>query len=437
MRFFDIIAMSASNLWKRKVRTILTILGVMIGTASIVVMLSLGIGLKQAVMEEMSAYGSLTEVTVSGSNYSSDSKNKVQLDDQAIQDFLMMDHVVGVRPELRISARFVQGKYSCYIDLIGTTPEFLETIPLGQGSYTPGSNELQLIIGNMVIQSFYVTKTYEYPFYERGVLPEIDYFNGNLYTEFEPGYTPDQKQVPVRKQKLKIAGVVEGGPQDYNMYGYQVYCELDALKHFLKKNYRNCIIPGQPTSKSGKPLKDIVYSGLQVEVDESANVSTVLTTIQEMGYYAYSEAEWIKQQEQEMGIIQMVLGGIGAVSLLVAAIGIANTMMMSTYERTKEIGVMKVLGCSLGNIRALFLTEAAFIGFLGGMVGLVISYTISFVINKVLPDAMGYGSTKISVIPFWLVLVAMAFSTLVGIVAGFFPAQRATRLSALSAIRNE
>ena len=107
--------------------------------------------------------------------------------------------------------------------------------------------------------------------------------------------------------------------------------------------------------------------------------------------------------QQTYNMIQLVLGGIGAISLFVAAIGIANTMMMSIYERTKEIGVMKVLGCSLGNIRAMFLTEAAFIGFVGGIIGLIISYILSFVCNLFLPALVGYEGQNISVIPIWLV----------------------------------
>ena len=142
-------------------------------------------------------------------------------------------------------------------------------------------------------------------------------------------------------------------------------------------------------------------------------------------------------------IIEAVLGGIGAVAMLVAAISIANTMTMSTYERTKEIGVMKVLGCGLGNIRSMFLAEAAFIGFLGGVIGVVLSFVLSIILNRFvapnfMADMMGSGTeVNISAIPPWLVLLAVIFSTLIGMIAGFFPAQRATKLSPLAAIRNE
>jgi ABC-type antimicrobial peptide transport system permease subunit len=136
-----------------------------------------------------------------------------------------------------------------------------------------------------------------------------------------------------------------------------------------------------------------------------------------------------------------VLGAIGAVAMLVAAISITNTMMMSIYERTKEIGVMKVLGCDIRNIQALFLLEAGFIGFIGGVLGLGFSYIISFVINSLLSSS-GMGdyvgiSGAICRIPLWLCPVAVVFAVVVGMVAGFIPSLRAMKLSPLAAIRNE
>lgn len=157
-----------------------------------------------------------------------------------------------------------------------------------------------------------------------------------------------------------------------------------------------------------------------------------------LGYEAYSNAEWVQSSQQSMATIQMVLGGIGAVSLFVAAIGITNTMMMSIYERTKEIGVMKVLGCDLRNIRSLFLMEAGFIGLIGGIIGLGLSFAISTVINKLAATSQEYMITSgISYIPFWLIGLSLLFAILVGMVAGFFPARRAMKLSPLAAIRNE
>ena len=137
-----------------------------------------------------------------------------------------------------------------------------------------------------------------------------------------------------------------------------------------------------------------------------------------------------------MRMIEAVLGGIGAVSLLVAAIGITNTMMMSIYERTKEIGIMKVLGCDMRNIGALFLMEAGCIGFFGGVVGLILSYSLSGMINYFVKNS-DMGVESISYIPFWLAGASLIFAILVGMIAGFFPSKRAMKLSPLAAIRNE
>ncbi len=437
MRFLDIIGMSAGNLWRRKLRTFLTVLGVMIGTASIVTMVSLGIGLKATIMEEMSSYGSMTEIQIN--YYSWDSNNSdLRLDDSAIETISQIPHVTNVTPMLTMSCQLLQGKYASWQQIYGVSQEYMSNIPVGEGELPSAtSGQMELLIGNNVITQFYQTSNYRYPYYEDGELANVDLMNKTLFTKFDDVYNEDGTVEPAKKNVFKVAGLVEGGPEDYNQYSYGIYVDIDALKNYLKKTYKGKAIPGQPTNKSGKPLKEFVYNQAIVAVDESDNVNDVLTTIQDMGFQAYSEAEWIESTQNELMIIQAVLGGIGAVAMIVAAISIANTMMMSTYERTKEIGVMKVLGCSLPNIRELFLAEAAFIGFLGGCIGLIISYILSGVCNKILPQAMGYGDAKISQIPIWLALLAIVFAAVVGILAGFFPAQRATKLSPLAAIRNE
>ena len=165
------------------------------------------------------------------------------------------------------------------------------------------------------------------------------------------------------------------------------------------------------------------------------NVTAVQKAITDMGFQANSQMEWIEQSQQTYNMIQLVLGGIGAISLFVAAIGIANTMMMSIYERTKEIGVMKVLGCDMRNIQAMFLMEAADIGLVGGIVGLGISYLISMIINKVV--AASGNMSSLSYIPLWLAGASVIFAVVIGMAAGYFPSKRAMKLSPLAAIRNE
>ena len=184
------------------------------------------------------------------------------------------------------------------------------------------------------------------------------------------------------------------------------------------------------------------YSQVKLWVDDINNVDSVQEAVEAMGYNASSMAQVRKEMQGQLVVIQLVLGGLAGISLLVAAIGIANTMIMSIYERTREIGIMKVLGCFISNIRAMFLMEAGMIGLLGGGIGVAISYIISFFMNKFGGSLMsnmvgGDGSTPISIIPLWLVLLALIFSSFIGLVSGFYPANRAVKISALEAIKNE
>ncbi len=504
MRISDILGMGLTNLWRRKTRTILTILGVIIGTTSIVVMLSLGIGLKAATMAEVSSSGTLTQITVytdyydSGSNSNSGGRNLL-LDEDTKAMFEGMDHVDSVDPRLEYDMPIQVGKYESYCMIYGVSDAYLQEITLAKGTIPSGKPAtMELVAGNQVMGDFFEWATGTYPYYDTGEYPDVDLISSNVVaglnisddsedssdnqdssTEeiFDPTFSADSTTssnpdaVPqdnisddsadfgegdimdenattftnfnanTKRVPIKIVGVTEGDSSTYTNYSYNYFTTIDQLKKFLQDNYsENQVIPGQPTDANGKPYRDLKYSNMVVNVDDAENVDSVMQEIQDMGYRAEANKEWLEEVEKQFMIIEAVLGGIGGVAMLVAAISIANTMTMSTYERTKEIGVMKVLGCSLNNIREMFLTEAAFIGLLGGIIGVGLSFALSLVVNRVAPAVMSLDLPKgssISEIPFWLVLLAIIFSTVIGMLAGFFPAQRATKLSPLNAIRNE
>ena len=135
--------------------------------------------------------------------------------------------------------------------------------------------------------------------------------------------------------------------------------------------------------------------------------------------------------------VTLILGGIGSVAFIVSAIGIINTMLMSIYERQKEIGVMKVIGASVNDVRGMFLIESGFIGFFGGILGLLISLAVGKVINGFMAGGgMFGGSGDVIAISPLLAIVGVGFSSLVGVLAGYIPARRATRLSAIEALRS-
>lgn len=445
MKFVDLLAMSLKNLSRRKLRTALTVLGVVIGTASIVVMVSLGIGLSELNRELISSYGSLTEITVNNPYNGDSTKDPLYLTDDVVKQMEKLPYVTGVYPMLQVDVLMQQGKYTSNVTLNGVPYEYLKKIPLGQGTLSYSSDhELKLIYGNAIIQWFTDAKGNN-TYWETGELPNVDFMGKPMFVIFDTDtYYQSQNggedaPKPPKKYLLKADGVVEGGVDDYNSYAYNVYTRLDLLETQLKRIFKKKAIPGQPTTKKGKPYRYFIYNSCSVNVDDIEHVGEVQKKLTDMGFQASSNADWMKQSEQQSNMIQAVLGGIGAVSLFVAAIGIANTMMMSIYERTKEIGIIKVLGCDMKVIRNMFLLESGFIGFMGGVVGLIFSAGISFAINHLLQigQTMTGMSGNISRIPLWLAAASVGFAVLMGMAAGFFPALRAMKLSPLAAIRNE
>ena len=461
MKFPDLLIMSMNNLRRRKLRTVLTVLGVIIGTAAIVVMVSLGIGLNEMTMEQIASWGSLTTIEV----YSQSSGGGMQMmgaamssqnsesepnyiTDKVIDNFKRIPHVTGVSPVLNMNVVMRQGAYiSTYVQLKGVSQSYLEQLELAEGRL-PQPGELGLVFGNGVIRDFTNAKTGK-GYWDTGEMPDVDPMGKPMFVIFDmdayyqsqgSGSSSDGTPVkPPKKYMIETTGMLAGGENGYSNYSWYVFTDIDGLKAQLKKVFKKGTpIPGQPTNKKGKPLNELVYNSAEVFVDDMENVTQVQEQLAAMCYQVNSQMDFLESSRQQSNMVQAVLGGIGAVSLFVAAIGIANTMMMSIYERTKEIGVMKVLGCDMGNIRNMFLIESGFIGFMGGTIGVALSYGVSAIVNRFVNMSQSMGlSGDLSRIPPWLSMAAIGFAVFVGMAAGFMPAVRAMKLSPLAAIRNE
>ena len=182
-----------------------------------------------------------------------------------------------------------------------------------------------------------------------------------------------------------------------------------------------------------------------MDVDDISHVDSVEKEIKRLGYQTSSMESLRKPMEESVKQKQMMLAGLGAVSLFVAAIGIANTMIMSIVERTREIGILKALGCSLSDIRKEFLIEAGMIGFIGGIAGALVSCGVSWIMNTYMGSSLtgdglmmmeeGTSGAALSIIPPWLIGAAVLFSVIMGVGAGFFPSNRAVQISALEAMK--
>ena len=235
-------------------------------------------------------------------------------------------------------------------------------------------------------------------------------------------------------KRVKVAGIVKRDNKiDYNT-DYAAYIDLDYAKELMRQSK---MLSG--TSGNQK----FSYSEIDVFVGGMKEVSAVKKILQDKGFSCYSDDEGLEYTKKVMKVVQLVLGGIGAISMFVAAFGISNTMVMSVYERTKEIGIMKVLGCDLKDIKRMFLYEAGIIGLLGGAIGVLISCILSFIANLVaraVAANMNIGEeikVCVSSVPPWLAIIGILFSVLIGVVAGLSPAKRSVNVSALTAIHNE
>ena len=466
MKISDEISLSARNLLRRKGRTALTLVGVVIGTCMVVLMISLGIAQTKTNEEMLQSWGDLTQVQIYGYGTMMGSDGKpLYLDDAAIANIKQIPHVAAATPyaqaynlEGEITAGR-NGRYTSDIyNLIGIDPTALEPMgfALQSGSWptnTPASEKatkLQVLVGSSTGYNFQDSrKSYNSPKryrYEgqtdangKELPPFVDIDKDKMTLTIKTGEGSTEKS---RSWELEIVGVLE--PDGAKGYWTQsgIVLRIQDMK-MLQKIY-NDMTKTKEESKS--------YDQVYVKVDDLSNVTDVETAIHDLGFTnTYSMNQPREEMQKQVMNSQMIFGGIAAVSLLVAAINIINTMTMAIYERTREIGVMKVLGCELGNIRTMFLLESSTIGFIGGLIGLGISLIASFVLNNLSTLGqgldlsglmgggyyMGGGGGTISIIPPWLMLAALVFATLVGLVAGILPANKAVKISALEAIRHE
>jgi ABC-type antimicrobial peptide transport system permease subunit len=207
--------------------------------------------------------------------------------------------------------------------------------------------------------------------------------------------------------------------------------------------------PGQPPQQPQHPemklvvrdnTKDYGYGSIIIKAKSSGAVDEIAKSLEGLNLRPITAQAMIEQFSQIFTIIGAILGGIGGIALFVSAIGIINTMVMATYERTKEIGVLRACGAKRSTIRRLFTFEAALLGFFGGAIGLAVSYGIAQLGNLLLDQVATEQSLPLSgliTFPIWLIGGVIVFTTLIGTLAGLYPALRASRMDPITALRYE
>lgn len=465
MKTKDLILMSLRNLNRRKLRTFLTVLGVVIGSISIIMMISLGFGMTDSTKKQLASAGSLTQIDIYPANRyggmdEEDGKKKktdkvAKLDDATVEKLKKIPHVEAVLAteqfEAQINVKNLQG----YASIVGVDPvEYAKfDIKLDSGRMLQEGDVNQVVMGRDVLRWL---SNPQRPRMGASQQEERDPLTTKMFLTLNQagGYDPDgnsnEANKPKQKYQIEAVGVFRDDDYENNYY---IVMPIDYLRK-MKKDAKKLQAGNRQNGYNdymfgGREDKENKYNNIKVKVDNVDNVQKVQEQIEAMGLKPHSLNDILVEINNSSKTQRLILGGIGAVSLLVAAIGISNTMVMSIYERTKEIGVMKVIGASVSDIKKMFLTESAFIGLLGGLVGIVLSYAISALINYLgvkygfAANMSGGGFSpdfdptqlKMSIIPAWLALASLVFSALIGIVSGYFPAKKATKLSALEAMR--
>lgn len=433
------------NMKRRKIRTFLTVLGVMIGVISVVALMSVGLGVKKEMIDSVVDSGSVNQIKVYSET--GDKHKDRMITDKTIETFSKFSNVSGCYSVYEVPVTMKYGEYEYYGNLVGVPGDELSTWKLINGeNVIKDSDGKGFAAGSSVGKLFFNPNTYTS--FEKKEKKGIGSLTGRRFdTVFGWG---DENAKTV---KLKLTGVLADGSADiasdddsdntegevytstYSEKSQTIYCDMDYLKSLLKRVSVDGKLEGQPVDGNGNSYREFIYTAAIVTVDDTNNVDAIVKKFQDMGYQTENAKEYLDTIQKYLKMIQLLLGGIGTIALVVAVIGISNTMTTSVFDRVNEIGILKVLGCDIDELRLLFLAEAAIIGAAGGVLGVGCSYGVKVIIDKCAVSMFHLAKgTNISYIPWWLALAGMMGSVVLGVAAGYFPARWATKLRPIDAV---
>lgn len=418
-----------ANMKQRGIRTFLTILGVVIGIVSIVSLMAIGLGTKKVLLTMAGEEGSATEIRIRGIT---EGKRKDQMiTDRRLEEVRKLDAVAAVYPILSVDARFSYDNYVGYWTIDGIPQEYLDEIETLHGNQSEGDNWIpELIMGNQVLNLFFneVTGTGYGEIHESDSSEETEDLTGKkLETTFSQAGSDSETKV-----RLPITDMTKQN-------SYSIYCNQDELKLYLKRLADGGKIPGQPVNQNDENYNEWIYGSAIVEADDIESVKKLEQALKDMGFQTESNIEFVEYIEKTMKIAQLILAGIGMIALVVAVIGIGNTMTIAVYDRVQEVSMLKVLGADPEELLSLFLLESGILGGIGGIIGVLISYGISgLAVNRLAVKLLSLPKgTMLAEIPIWLAFSAVIFAVILGVAAGFFPARWAAKLNPIEGMRGK
>ena len=454
MKIGDLTELAARNLREALLRNSLTTLGVAVGVASLVAMLSLGVGLQTLASQRLTRSGLFDAIFVTSQrdmrgpgraarNGAIPSKEVKRLDEETRAELEKLPNVTEVYPQIRFVTDVRYEKESHTTSVLGL-PESSGTsgsLEGMQGAYFSSGTADEAIL-----QAEFAKELNEQPaallgksitlrYAERASLPGGNLQSSSPMDLLDAAMGGGVSIVP-REKQLKIVGITESDPSAGvgGFGGARVFLPLkkaESLNVAQPSDLQSFLNGG-----TGKPS----YLALTVRVKSPKDVAQVQASIRKLGFGTFSLLDATKSLRLVFAVFDLFLGLFGSLALTVASLGIINTLVMAILERRREIGILKALGATDKDVRRLFFAEAGAMGLVGGFLGVALGWLIGM--------ALTWGTTiylrrrdlpgvKISYVPWWLALGAIAFAVIVSLVAGLYPASRAAKLNPVEALRYE
>jgi len=479
MKIGDLTELETQNMREALLRNSLTTLGIAVGVASLVAMLSLGVGLQSLINRRLEQNGLFDTVLVRprttfnatgqirrnrdlGANRSNDANQSAPrdpadiiyrpLDKESRRDLAQLPHVLEVYPEFRFTGdlRFADAGHLTQVTSLPASASTSDGLEGMQGHFfsAPDAHEIILqadaaadLADSQHLQpADMLGKDLTLRYAGREPLPAPSANSGARgraanADDALSGFSIISSRISLRVVGIVDAETVASGANAFGRSGAYVPLAVAEELGVVQGNDM-----GEVVRESALGSNGLHYSNLTVRVERPADVPAVEESVRQMGYAPFSLLDLTRNLRRLFAILDLLLGIFGSLALAVASLGIINTLVMAILERRREIGVLKALGASDKDVRQLFFAEAGVMGLLGGLMGVGLGWgigrLIQFGTNYYLRQQQ-IPPENIWTVPVWLVASAIAFSLLVSLGAGLYPATRAARLDPVEALRYE
>lgn len=471
MKIGDLAELAVRNLREALLRNSLTTLGITVGVASLVAMLSLGAGLQHLADQRLSQSGLFNAVIVSPRNSfggfeRAATRNQAPaaaprpLDESARSEIQKLPHVVEVYPNIRFPTE-IHFNGAPYPTMVAGIPMSDSTDGAFEGMtgtfFSSGSADEAILQSELARQLLAGSSPEGTALPPAGSAQLSTQMKSLLGKEITLRYAERQ---PLPQPAGTSSSVTQGGaPMGFSLVPHQMSLRIvgivttEPASGLAGPGQGRLLIPEQVaetlSAAEGSDLRALLsggsgsqktYQSLTVRLASASDVQSAETAIKDMGFSAFSLLDATRNLRVVFAVFDLLLGIFGSLALIVASLGIINTLVMAILERRREIGVLKALGAADRDIRRLFFAEAGVMGLLGGICGVVFGWLIGRALNlgtNIYLARLSLPSTTVSLVPWWLVFWAIIFAVMVSLAAGIYPASRAAKLNPIEALRYE